>query len=212
MRFAAVLFDFDGVILDSELASNRVLAEQLTALGYPTTLEESLDRYMGRHWADNERAITEQWGPLPDGFREAQLDGFSGEDAVAGVAEFVASLRVPRAVASSSPSAYLHANLERLGLAAAFGGQVFSAAEHVTRGKPHPDIYLHAAAALGVDPAAALVIEDTPIGVRAGLAAGATVVGLTAGSHCRPGHAELLRAAGAHHVARDYAGVAAFAT
>lgn len=85
---------------------------------------------------------------------------------------------------------------------------MFSAREHVTRGKPHPDIYLHAASVLGVDPKGAVIIEDSPVGVRAALAAGATVIGLCAGGHCRSGYEARLVEAGAHHVAHDYGEVA----
>ncbi len=99
--------------------------------------------------------------------------------------------------------------LARFGVATSFNGPIFSAAVHVKRGKPHPDLFLHAAAVMAVDPSRALVIEDTPTGVRAGVAAGMTVVGLCAGGHIRDGHADRLHAAGAHHVVDDYAGVTA---
>jgi HAD superfamily hydrolase (TIGR01509 family) len=120
--------------------------------------------------------------------------------AVAGVEAFLDSVApVPKAVASSSPTHWLRGSLERFGLAHHFGGRLFSAAEHVERGKPHPDIYLYAAQALGVRPAEVLVIEDTPTGVKSARSAGMTVVGLCAGLHCRPGHGERLREAGALH-------------
>jgi beta-phosphoglucomutase-like phosphatase (HAD superfamily) len=114
---------------------------------------------------------------------------------------------IPKAVASSSPAQWLRGSLERFGLAHHFGDRLFSAAEHVERGKPHPDIYLHAARALGVRPTEALVLEDTPTGVKAARAAGMTVVGLCAGLHCGPGHGERLLGAGADHIAAGYAEV-----
>ena len=147
--------------------------------------------------------------PLPDGFRadvkrafELRVDEVT---AVAGVEAFLDALPpIPKAVASSSPTEWLRSSIERFGLDRHFGDRLFSAAEHVARGKPHPDIYLHAARALGVPPGAVLVLEDTPTGVKSASAAGMTVVGLCAGLHCGPGHGERLREAGADHVAVSY--------
>lgn len=117
---------------------------------------------------------------------------------------------VPKAVASSSPTRWLRSALQRFGLAHHFGERLFSAAEHVGRGKPHPDIYLHAARELGVDPGQVLVLEDTAPGVVAARAAGMTVVGLCAGLHCGPGYGDRLRSAGAATVAASYAEVLDF--
>ena len=92
---------------------------------------------------------------------------------------------------------------------ATFGGPVFSANVHVTRGKPHPDLFLHAAAEMRADPARTLVIEDSLSGVAAGVAAGMTVVWLCAGGHMRDGDGDHLRQAGAHHIVDDYAAISA---
>lgn len=94
--------------------------------------------------------------------------------------------------------------LSRFGLASTFSGPIYSATIHVTRGKPHPDLFLHAAAQMQVDPARTLVIEDSPSGAAAGAAAGMTVVGLCAGGHMRDGDGDRLRQAGAHHIVDDY--------
>jgi HAD superfamily hydrolase (TIGR01509 family) len=127
------------------------------------------------------------------------------------VAEFLAALPpMPKAVASSSPTHWLRGSLERFGLAQYFGDRLFSAAEHVSRGKPHPDIYLHAALEIGVEPAGILVLEDTAPGVAAARAAGMTVVGLCAGRHCGPGYGDRLRSAGASPVVGTYAEVLEF--
>lgn len=201
------------MIVDSERLSNLVLAEALTGLGHPTSLEQAVDLYIGLNWRDTIALIEAGIGrPLPDGFRAGTKAAFERRmdevTAVAGVAGFLDSLpRVPKAVASSSPTQWLRASLERFGLSSHFGGRLFSAAEHVERGKPHPDIYLHAARELGVEPGRALVLEDTAPGARAGKAAGMTVVGLCAGLHCGPGYGDRLRAAGADHVAGSYAEV-----
>lgn len=150
--------------------------------------------------------------PLPDDFRDRAKSAFELRldevTAVAGVEAFLAALPpIPKAVASSSPTRWLSGALERFGLAGHFGDRLFSAAEHVERGKPHPDIYLHAARELGVRPQKALVLEDTPAGVKSARAAGMTVIGLCAGLHCGPGHDDRLRAAGADHVAGSYGDV-----
>jgi HAD superfamily hydrolase (TIGR01509 family) len=210
VRFHGIIFDFDGVIADSEILSNAVLAEALTELGHPTTRAEAIDRYIGLHWTDTCAAIEARIGaPLPSDFREATSEHFHARidevRPVLGIEAFLEAVPyLPKAVASSSPTEWLRASLERFGLARHFGARLFSAAEHVQRGKPHPDIYLHAAKALGLDPARLLVIEDTPLGVRAGAGAGATVVGLCAAGHCAPGYGDRLRAAGAAHIARSY--------
>jgi HAD superfamily hydrolase (TIGR01509 family) len=169
-----------------------------------------VERYIGLNWRDTVGVIETEIGrPLPDGFRDGTREAFrlrlDEVTAVEGVAAFLNSLPpIPKAVASSSPTQWLRSALDRFGLADHFEGRLFSAAEHVDRGKPHPDIYLHAARALGVRPEEALVIEDTPTGVKSARAAGMTVVGLCAGLHCGPGHGDRLRDAGADRVAAGY--------
>lgn len=213
MIFQAIIFDFDGVIVDSEILSNAVLAEALTAFGHPTTTEQAVDRYIGLHWADTCARIEAEIGrPLPADFKQRTSEAFqlrlSEVGAVAGVADFLEALPpVPKAVASSSPTQWLRSSLERFGLSRHFGDRLFSAAEHVPRGKPHPDIYLHAAANLGVSPGDTLVLEDTAPGVAAARAAGMTAVGLCAGLHCGPGYGDRLRSAGASKVVASYSEV-----
>jgi HAD superfamily hydrolase (TIGR01509 family) len=182
----------------------------LTELGHPTSVEQAVERYIGLNWRDMCVVIEAEIGrPLPAGFRERSKEAFQLRleevTAVAGVEAFLAALPpVPKAVASSSPTEWLRGSLERFGLADHFGDRLFSAAEHVERGKPHPDIYLYSARALGVRPEAVLVLEDTPTGVKSARAAGMIVVGICAGLHCGPGHAERLLEAGASHVADNY--------
>lgn len=205
-----MIFDFDGVVVDSEILSNAILAEALTEHGHPTTTQEAVDRYIGLHWADTcARIEGETDRPLPADFKRRTSEAFqlrvAEVAAVAGVGAFLDSLPLlPKAVASSSPTAWLRGALERFGLAHHFGDFLFSAAEHVARGKPWPDIYLHAARALGVAPGDIVVLEDTAPGVQAARAAGMSVVGLCAGLHCGPGYGERLRAAGAGAVASTY--------
>ncbi|RJF94263.1 HAD family hydrolase [Sphingomonas cavernae] len=216
MRFDAIIFDCDGVLIDSEVAVNRAIAETLTALGLPTTLDQAIADFTGHSSEETDRLIAARWGrPIPDRFRTMVRDAvMGGHDAIPmvhGADVFIAALPPsPRAVASSSSTQWIKGHLDRLGLAPYFNGHLYSGREHVSRTKPAPDIYLHAAAAIGADPGKTVVIEDSPTGVIAAVAAGMTVIGLCAGRHCRPGLDARLREAGAHHVAASYAEVSAF--
>jgi HAD superfamily hydrolase (TIGR01549 family) len=213
----ALIFDFDGVIADSESIANTVLAETVTGLGHPTTLDQSLTRYMGRRWvevvAEIEAAIEKK---LPDNFSDqlklATLARFRTDlKEVSGASAFIRRFaHIPRAIASSSSIDRLQLCLSVLALEAEFGPHVFSA-DMVARGKPHPDIFLYAASRLGVNPKECLVIEDSAGGVRAAVAAGMTVVGLSAASHIRDGHDLKLRDAGAVHLAQSWPDVERFA-
>lgn len=193
--------------------SNAVLAEALTDLGHPTSTEQAIERYIGLHWADTSAAIeAEIKRELPPDFKARTSEAFQLRlheiTAVAGVEAFLDALPpVPKAVASSSPTRWLRSSLERFGLDRHFGDRLFSAAEHVARGKPNPDIYLHAARELGVEAGEVLVLEDTAPGVAAARAAGMTVVGLCAGLHCGPGYGDRLRSAGASPIVASYSEV-----
>ena len=217
LAVGAIIFDFDGVIADSEALANTVLAEFVTNLGQPTTLDDALDRYCGRRWDDVLAAIESAVGrPLPadfsDDLRAATLDRFRRDlREVSGSTDFIRRFSAfPRCIASSSSLDRLQLCLSVLGLDDSFGGNVFSA-DMVKRGKPHPDIFLFAAEKLGVDPASCLVIEDSAGGIKAAVAAGMTAVGLCAGSHIRWGHDLRLREAGATHLAQSWDEVAVVA-
>lgn len=208
----ALLFDFDGVLIESEAASSRQIAAFLTSAGHPTTPEESMARFMGLADADFHDAVR-AWigGDLPPGMveqRQADSEALlaAGLEAVAGAVAFVKSLppALPVAVVSSSSTRWIAGHLAHLGLGWRFGPHLYSGREHVVRGKPAPDLYLHAASALGVDIRDCAVIEDSPVGATGAVASGATVVGLCAGSHCGIGHAERLRALGVAHVADSF--------
>lgn len=214
-RFDLVIFDYDGVIADSELLNGQALAEVLTGIGLPTTVEDALRRYTGRRWLDFRDDIETALGRacpdtvLPDWSELCLSRAATDLTSVKGAADFMAGLSHPRCIASSSPPDWIEMGLETMGIAAHHAGPIYSGAVHVTRGKPHPDLFLHAARELGVEPSRTLVIEDSRPGVQAGVAAGMTVVGLLAGGHIRDGHAEQLAAAGAQHIAPDYAAVSA---
>jgi HAD superfamily hydrolase (TIGR01509 family) len=206
-----IIFDFDGVIADSELLANELLAETLTEYGRPTTREDSMRLFMGRRWTDNLARIAEHLGrPLPADFEErhrarARPRMLAEVQPVTGAIDFIGGLGGTRAcIASSSSVEWLTHTTQRFGLADRFDGALFSAAG-LARGKPAPDIFLHAAERMGADPARTVVIEDSQAGIEAARAAGMTAVGLLAGTHIGPGHAEALAAAGAHHAVGSYA-------
>jgi HAD superfamily hydrolase (TIGR01549 family) len=210
---AALIFDFDGVIADSEAIANTVLAETVTHLGHSTTLDQALARYSGRRWDEAVAEIEAAIGkPLPANFSDelklATLDRFRTDlKEVSGATAFIRRFaHIPRCIASSSSIDRLQLCLSVLALEAEFGSHVYSA-DMVARGKPHPDIFLFAADKLGVSPEKCLVIEDSAGGIRAAVAAGMTVVGLCAASHIRDGHDLKLRDAGAVHLAHSWSDV-----
>lgn len=208
----AIIFDFDGVLLESEFESNRHLAHLLTELGHPTEPEEALANFSGLAGKDFIAAIETRIGQsLPPEFRERRKDEAQralndGIAAVDGAIEFVLSLpgSLPRAVASSSSTNWIRTHLENLGLAAAFGDHLYSGAEHVERGKPAPDLYLLAARQLAVPIEECVILEDSEVGAAGALASGARVIGLAAGRHCLDDHGDRLRALGVKHVAYSF--------
>jgi beta-phosphoglucomutase-like phosphatase (HAD superfamily) len=218
MKFDAIIFDFDGVLIESEFVSNRQIADTLTALGYPTTIEQALATFVGLGGKDFHDAVA-RWigGPIPQAFHDAravedQRVMREGLDAVAGAIAFVRSLppSLPKAISSSSTTNWIKAHLDHIGLGDCFGTHIYSGREHVKRGKPAPDIYLHAAQALGVDITRSLIIEDSPVGVAGAVASGAHVIGLAAGQHCGDGHEQRLRKQGAHSVVDNFDAIGAF--
>lgn len=208
----AILFDFDGVVIDSEWVGNCFIADELTAAGHPTRPEDAIDNFMGLAGQSFEDAVA-RWigGPFPAGLREARLKrGLQyieeGIAEVPGARAFILGLptTLPIAVTSSAITRWIAAHIGKLGLDERFGEHLYSGREHVERVKPAPDVYLHAADRLGVDIADAMIIEDSPIGVEGAVASGAHVVGLLAGSHIRDGHRERLLAAGAHRCVSSF--------
>jgi HAD superfamily hydrolase (TIGR01509 family) len=211
-----LLFDFDGVLIESEFAGNRQLAEWLTDAGYPTTAEDSMANFMGLAGPDFRKAI-EAWigGPIPESFDAARNAEDAramaeGIDAVAGAVAFVRSLPadLPRAVVSSSPTRWIRRHLDHIGLTDAFGAHIYSGREHVTRGKPAPDLYWHGAAAIGVPIEDCAILEDSPVGATGAVASGGHVIGLCAGTHCAIGHDARLKALGVQAIAHDFTEVA----
>lgn len=201
-----VIFDCDGVLIDSELLACGVDAACLTEAGFATTAEEVRDRYVGLGAAAMFADLEARHGrPLPPRFSEtlhARLtEVFKRElRPIDGIFDLLAGLEYAVCVASSSTHERLRESLGLTGLYERFAPHIFSGTE-VARGKPAPDLFLHAAARLGVMPARCVVVEDSVPGVSAAVAAGMKVIGFTAGAHCAPGHANRLLAAGAAGIA-----------
>jgi HAD superfamily hydrolase (TIGR01509 family) len=212
LSFKAIIFDFDGVLLESEFEGNRQLAELLTDLGHRTSVEEAFKYYAGLSGRQFIEAIETRIGaPLPPEFHARQKDGAvralrEGIAAVVGAVDFVQALppELPKAVASSSSTRWIRTHLAHLALTEEFGDHVYSGREHVERGKPAPDIYLHAADKLGIAIGDCVILEDSEIGATGALASGARVIGLAAGRHCVDGHADALRALGVEDVPNSF--------
>lgn len=209
--FDAVLFDCDGVLVDSEPITMRVLAQMLGELGWNISLDETMEIFKGKAVRDEASliqqrtgfALTQDWLASFWARRNAALESELVEVPGAGAAvrELHAMLDGRIAVASGADRRKVELQLAKVGQLKYFAGRIFSGHE-TPRSKPYPDVYLAAAAALGVDPARCAVIEDTVTGAAAGLAAGATVFGY---SPDEPGHSgpEALRCAGVVQVFRD---------
>lgn len=182
-----VVFDCDGVLVDSEHLAVRVEVELLTELGWAITPDEVLDRFVGRSDADMLRQIEERVGPVPqflDEYRRRLHEAFDAElTAVPGIARAIDDVEatgVATCVASSGTHAKMRRTLGLTGLFDRFDGRIFSA-EEVARGKPAPDLFLHAAASMGVEPRRCLVVEDSRSGVEAATRAGMRSVGFVGG-------------------------------
>lgn len=180
--FELVIFDCDGVLVDSEPISNRLLGEHLTAAGFPTSTEESFERYMGGSFASMLDDVRARFGgevptDFADRYHADLYETFDAElEAVAGIAAVVDGLGAATCVASSGAPERIRRVLSATGLLARFEGRIFSAVE-VPRGKPAPDLFLHAARSMGVAAERCAVVEDSPRGVEAGVAAGMAVFG-----------------------------------
>lgn len=212
MKPDAIIFDFDGVLLESEYEGNVHLAALLTELGHPTSVEHALRHFTGLSGSNFLEAVEAHIGrDLPPEFHHHR----SAEDeralrlgvaAVAGAIDFVRSLppTLPKAIASSSTTHWIRTHLDHLAIRNAFEPHIYSGHEHVARGKPAPDIYWHAAAALGVPIERCVIIEDSEVGATGALESGARVIGLAAGRHCMDGHDQRLRSLGVEQVAYGF--------
>ncbi len=184
-----IIFDCDGVLVDSEGISSRILAQTLSAAGLPTSAQQARERYQGMMLDEVGAAALAQHGrPLPadwiDTFERARGAAFAAELApVPGAAEAVRTLTsagLLACVASQGKLQKTRLSLELTGLAPLFDPESLFSAYQVPRGKPAPDLFLHAAASMGAAPSRCVVVEDSPSGVRAAVAAGMPVLGYAA--------------------------------
>jgi len=200
-----VIFDCDGVLVDSELIFARVLAECLVGVDFPTTIEEAIILGFGTNRAALSAAVATRFGrALPDTFFETfaarSAAAFELElSPMAGVEDLLAALALPRCVASNGHLVRVRQRLAMTGLLPFFDPHVFSAIQ-VTAGKPAPDLFLFAAEQLGAAPEDCIVVEDSIPGVEAAVAASMPVVGFCGGGHCPEGHGDRLIAAGCSQV------------
>lgn len=202
----AVIFDCDGVLVDSEILTVRFGMRAVKALGLSYSEDEYIHRFLGTtmdaYFATLEADRMETLGKsLPEGFASSLLTDSKKEmdaalAAVDGVHDAVAAVSMPMAVASSSGLERLRFKLKKTGLLEAFDPHVYSG-EEVKNGKPAPDLYIHTAEQLNVPTAVCIAIEDSVHGVVSAKAAGMTVLGFTGGGHCRAGHDTYLSDAGA---------------
>lgn len=214
-----VIFDFDGVLVDSEIVAARVEAELLTASGYPISPEDLIELYAGLTFKDIllkaeqhadvplKASLIEEAETLVDKALRRELR------AVEGAERAVASVRGPKCICSNSRGERIAFMLRQTGLDRYFSDNVFSAMETPTaKPKPAPDVFAYAASRMKADPANCFVVEDSVHGIAGAKAAGMRVIGFTGGSHSFPGHADQLMEAGAETVIRrwaDFAGVIA---
>jgi HAD superfamily hydrolase (TIGR01509 family) len=205
-RTRLIIFDCDGVLIDSEIVVCRLASEELTRVGYPITLDQVIERFAGRPEREMMAEITGDRGgrPVPDEYfdrlRRRIEESYRTElRAVPGVPGVLGALRIPACVASSSYPAKLRLGLEATGLYEGLAPSVISASL-VAHGKPAPDVFIYAAGWMRIPVTDCVVVEDSVHGVRAAVAAGMDVIGFAGGMHCGPGYGDRLAAAGASSV------------
>ena len=202
-HFDLVIFDCDGVLVDSERITNQVFADMLNEIGVAVTLDDMFEKFVGLSMGQCLELITAMLRKAPPGDFVEQYKKrttaalLSKLTAVPGIEQALDALAIPFCVASSGDHDKMRTTLGITKLLPRFVGKIYSVAE-VARGKPYPDVFLHAARQQGAEPASCIVIEDTPTGVKAGVAAGMTVLGYSA---LTPAHR--LLEAGAHSTFED---------
>ena len=207
-----VIFDCDGVLVDSEVIAARVDAELITRAGFPIEAEEVAERFAGLTFHDIlleveklsaiplQASLIDEERKLLDNRLAKEVRGIDG------AREAVARVQAPRCICSNSTPDRLEMMLTKTGLRPLFGDHIFSArAIPDARPKPAPDVFIHAAKAMNAAPAHTFVIEDSVHGVHAACAAGMRVIGFTGASHSYPGHADRLMEGGAETVIRRHA-------
>lgn len=211
MKNRLTIFDCDGVLVDSESLSSVIYAETLSEFGYAIDAETVAARFTGFSMKSTIATVEADWGQsLPDDFAatvRARADMRFDQDltAIPGIAAALNNLGDPRCVASSGQMRRIQRSLNKTDLMKYFDAAALFSAQMVERGKPAPDLFLHAAREMGFAPQSCVVIEDSLPGVQAAAAAGMTVLGFAGGSHIGDGHEDRMRRAGVHDVFDDMA-------
>ena len=202
-----IIFDCDGVLVDSEIIASEVEAALLTEAGYPISTEEMAERFAGMTWQNTLLQIEKEASIPLSASLISKVDTILDErlardlKIIEGVKPMLAQLTLPHCICSNSTSARLAMMLGKVGIKDHFGRHIYSARDlGADRVKPKPDIFLHGAAQFGADPARTLVVEDSVHGIHGARAAGMRVVGFTGASHTYPSHADRLTDAGAETV------------
>lgn len=212
MTYKAIIFDCDGVLVDSEVLGLDASANYLREHGFSWTPADLVRLFTGYRDDVFKEKLVEEYQRIhtttpDDAFFEGLVDERRSRrhllTTINGAEDAIAAMSLPIAVASSSRTEFLHGKLKRVGLFDQLSPHIYSA-DLVAHGKPAPDIFLYTAEKLSIAPERCLVIEDSVNGVRAGLAANMTVWGFTGGSHCFEGHGERLRDAGASLVVETF--------
>jgi len=209
MATELVVFDCDGVLVDSEVVVIEIEADLLTEAGFAITADQIADRFVGLSYPDMMNELETDFGrPVPAALSERiQRDAVAAFperlQAVAGMYDLLRTLEAPRCVASSSNLDRVELSLDVTELAPFFETDHVFSAQMVDSGKPAPDLFLHAADQLDTDPQACVVVEDSPHGVTAAMAAGMRVIGFVGGRHARPSLTARLTAAGADVIIDD---------
>lgn len=204
-EFDLVIFDCDGVLLDSEIIACRADAEAYTSLGYEITTEEVSRRFAGMPDEAVDAALAAEIGkPLPADFRtkikKSVIEKYRTElQPINGARTLLSSLKTAKCIASSASPSKLALGLIETEMYELVYPNIFST-RLVERGKPHPDIFLYAARKMEASPSRCIVVEDSVAGVTAAKSAGMTCVGFTGGSHCTEGHSQRLYDVGADTV------------
>ena len=203
-KIELIIFDCDGVLVDSESVASRVFSAYLQSHDIPLTQKDVSQRFVGRSLSSCKAMLLADGWTLPDTFaddvRERTFAALSRDlDPIPGIHSALDGISLPVCVASSGLPVKTDQSLRATNLWQYFGEHIFSA-QQVSNGKPAPDLFLHAAKTMGVSPSNSMVIEDSPVGVQAGLAAGMQVVGFSGGGHAGPELGALLGELGAHHI------------
>ena len=211
-----LIFDCDGVLVDSEAVVIEIESALLTEAGFPITTDEVAETCVGLNYADMMALLAERFGkPVPEELNaKIQADALAAFPSqlkpVPGIDQLLAENTLPRCVASSSDLDRVNLSLGLTDLDRHFTTETIFSSQMVQRGKPAPDLFLHAAAQLSAPPERCVVVEDSPHGVTAAIAAGMQVIGFVGGGHARPSLTSRLRAAGATEIADTAAELSAF--